>query len=254
MRKQELRREKILEEIIRNPGVMIRDLAAKLEVSRETIRRDFDALCDSGQLQRRYGGATVVPAGNILSFEARQDKHIGERTLIARKAHGLLEDDQVVMLAPGTTALLFAQELARGGRRLTVITNGVREALTLVNNDHLRVILAPGDVDRLEGFAWGHETTEFLSRFNADVAVIFADGLAPSGISESDSRTVWTVKTMMRQSAKNMLLIDHFRFGREGLHRICGLEELDVVVSDRRPDRSLTTLLRERGVRFLCVS
>ncbi len=85
------------------------------------------------------------------------------------------------------------------------------------------------------------------------MAVIFADGLAPSGISESDSRTVWTVKTMMRQSAKNMLLIDHFRFGREGLHRICGLEELDVVVSDRRPDRSLTTLLRERGVRFLCV-
>ena len=82
MRKQELRREKILEEIIRNPGVMIRDLAAKLEVSRETIRRDFDALCDSGQLQRRYGGATVVPAGNILSFEARQDKHIGERTLM----------------------------------------------------------------------------------------------------------------------------------------------------------------------------
>jgi DeoR/GlpR family transcriptional regulator of sugar metabolism len=109
VRKQELRREKILEEIIRNPGVMIRDLAAKLDVSRETIRRDFDALSSSGQLQRRYGGATVVPAGNILSFEARQDKHIGERTLIARKAHGLLEDDQTVMLAPGTTALLFAQ-------------------------------------------------------------------------------------------------------------------------------------------------
>ena len=54
------RQKKLLEEINLDPGIMIRDLAAKLNVSRETIRRDFDALCDSGQLQRRYGGAVVI--------------------------------------------------------------------------------------------------------------------------------------------------------------------------------------------------
>ena len=128
------RQKKLLEEINLDPGIMIRDLAAKLNVSRETIRRDFDALCDSGQLQRRYGGAVVIPVGNVLSFEARQDKHVPERKAIARKAHDLLQDEQVIMLSPGTTALLLALELAETEKRLTVITNGIREALTLVNN------------------------------------------------------------------------------------------------------------------------
>ena len=106
--KQSKRRRALVDEIIRNPGVMIRELAAKLNVSRETIRRDIDTLCEDGRLQRRYGGAMIVPVGNILSFEARQEKHVRERKAIARKAHSLLRDNQVIMLGPGTTALLFA--------------------------------------------------------------------------------------------------------------------------------------------------
>jgi DeoR/GlpR family transcriptional regulator of sugar metabolism len=248
--KKEKRRQKLLEQIVLDPGIMIRDLAEKLNVSRETIRRDFDALCDSGQLQRRYGGAVVVPAGNVLSFEARQDKHVPERKAIARKAHNLLREDQVIMLGPGTTALLFAIELAETDKRLTVITNGIREALTLVNNDNLRVVLAPGDVDRLEGFSWGHETTEFLARFNADLSVFFADGVAAGGVSESDSRTVGLVKTMIRQSTTNMLLIDHFRFGRQGMQHLCSLDELDIVVSDDEPDDELHQHFLQNSVEF----
>ncbi len=66
--KKEGRRERLIEEISRNPGILIRDLAIKFDVSRETIRRDFDALCDSGRLQRRYGGAAFFSKGYILSF------------------------------------------------------------------------------------------------------------------------------------------------------------------------------------------
>ncbi len=244
------RRKKLLEEIILDPGIMIRDLAEKLNVSRETIRRDFDALCDSGQLQRRYGGAVVIPAGNVLSFEARQDKHVPERKAIARKAHDLLRDGQVIMLSPGTTALLLALELAETDKRLTIITNGIREALTLVNNDNLRVVLAPGDVDRLEGFCWGHETTEFLARYNADLAVFFADGVATSGVSESDSRTSWIVKTMLAQSKRSMLLIDHFRFDRQVVQQLCTLDELDIVISDNDPAAELRSHFLQNNVKF----
>ena len=251
-RKIDERRRRLIAEITRDPGIMIRDLADKLNVSRETVRRDFDALCESGQLQRRYGGAVLVPMGNPLSFEARQDKHVQERKAIARKAQSLLQDGQVIMLGPGTTALLFAMELTRTEKRLTIISNGIQEALTLSSNDNLRVVLAPGEVDRLEGFAWGHETTAFLSGFNADLAVFFADGVAARGVSEADPRTVGVIQTMLRQSARNMLLIDHFRFERQGLQQLCTLAELDAVVSDRRPGRALTAELAKNGVDFHC--
>jgi len=246
--KKDDRRERLIEEIRHDPGILIRDLATRLDVSRETIRRDFDALCDAGRLQRRYGGAAVLPKGNILSFEARQDKHLKERRAIVRRAHSLIEDGETLMLGPGTTALLFAEELRTSAKRLTVITNGVQEALTLSKNDNIRVILTPGEVDRLEGFAWGHETTDFVSKFTADMAVFCADGLAFNGVSEADSRTVWTVRTMINRSETKMLLIDHFRFNETGLEQICPLSDLDIVVSDRNPDKLLLNELTANGV------
>jgi DeoR/GlpR family transcriptional regulator of sugar metabolism len=250
VKKAEERRKRLLAEISRDPGILIRDLAIKFDVSRETIRRDFDMLCDSGDLQRRYGGATLLPKGNVQSFEARQDKHLKERRAIVRRAHALIENDTTLMLGPGTTALLFAEELRTTSKRLTVITNGVREALTLSQNDNIRVILTPGEVDRLEGFAWGHETTDFLSKFNADLVVFFADGLTVKGVSEADSRTVWALRTMIAQSIQKMLLIDHFRFNETGFAQICTLSDLDVVISDRRPNAALLAELTKNNVAF----
>lgn len=248
--KKQERRSRLLAEINQDPGILIRDLAIRLGVSRETIRRDFDALCEEGRIQRRYGGAVVRSMGNPLSFEARQDKHLSERKAIVRKAHGLLQDGQVIMLGPGTTALLFAEELRETKKHLTVITNGVREALTLSANKNVRVLLAPGEVDQLEGFAWGHETTDFVSKFTSDVAVFCADGLAATGVSEADSRTVWTVRTMIGRSTRKMLLIDHFRFNESGLEQICAVSDLDMVVSDRKPDAALMKELKASGVTF----
>ncbi len=248
--KKDERRTRLLAEVNHDPGILIRDLATKLDVSRETIRRDFDALCEEGLIQRRYGGAVVRPTGNPLSFEARQDKHLSERKAIVRKAHSLLQDEQVIMLGPGTTALLFAEELQTTEKHLTVITNGVREALALSTNGNVRVVLAPGEVDQLEGFAWGHETTDFISKFNSDMVVFCADGLAVSGVSEADSRTVWTVRTMIERSTQKMLLIDHFRFNETGLEQICAVSDLDMVVSDRKPDAALLTELKANGVTF----
>ena len=246
--KKEARRKKLLAALFRDPGIMIRDLAEALQVSRETIRRDLDALCARGELQRRYGGAVFAPAGNLLSFDARQDRHLPERRAIAAKAQELLQDGQVIMLGPGTTALLFAAELAAGDKHLTVITNGLREALTLGGNERLRVVLAPGELDRLEGFSWGQDTSDFISRFNADLAIIFADGLTAEGLSEADPRTVWTIRAMQRQAASSMLLMDHHRFGRQGAQRICALSEVNSIVSDLAPPAELAEALEEQGV------
>jgi DeoR/GlpR family transcriptional regulator of sugar metabolism len=244
------RRKKLLTYISSDPGILMRDLAVKLDVSRETIRRDFDALCEQGLAQRRYGGAAFPPTGNLLSFSARQDKHLTERKAIVRKAHLLMEEGHVIMLGPGTTALLFAEELRQTGKSLTVITNGVREALALAENENVRVILAPGEIDGSEGFVSGHETTAFLSKFKANIAVFCADGLAKSGVTEADSRTVWTVRTMIQQSTQRMLLIDHFRFDEQGFEQICDLADLTCVISDRKPEPELLKELERNQVVF----
>jgi DeoR/GlpR family transcriptional regulator of sugar metabolism len=84
------------------------------------------------------------------------------------------------------------------------------------------------------------------------MAVFCADGLAESGVSEADSRTVWTVRTMIEHAATKMLLIDHFRYNESGLECICPLSDLDIVVSDRKPDSALGEHLNSNSVTFHC--
>ena len=55
---------------------------------------------------------------------------------------------------------------------------------------------------------------------------------------------------MIGQSANKMLLIDHFRFNETGLEQICTLSDLDMVVSDRKPDALLLKELKANGVAF----
>jgi DeoR/GlpR family transcriptional regulator of sugar metabolism len=55
---------------------------------------------------------------------------------------------------------------------------------------------------------------------------------------------------MIDRSTQKMLLIDHFRFNETGLEQICGLSDLDVVVSDRKPDTVLMKELNVNGVTF----
>jgi len=248
--KQAERRSRILEEISSFPGILIRDLARKLAVSRETIRKDFDVLCAEGKLQRRYGGGAIVSTEYLPSFDARQGKHVPERTAIARKASELLRDHQVIMLSPGTSALLFASELAKTNKHLTFITNGIREAMSLACNENLQVVLAPGDIDRFHGYSWNHETARFISRYNADLAVIFGDGISENGVTDADSRTTLMVRAMLKQSKNNMLLIDHSRFSHHGMHQVCSLSELDVVISDKKPDQEFEGYFSQNKIDF----
>ena len=235
------RQQRLINAIAVNPGILIRDLAQQLGVSRETIRRDFDELGDAGILQRRYGGAHAVIVGNALNFDVRQQQHVEERQRIARCAADLIGNELIIMLAPGTTALILAETLASifEGNALTVITSGLREAQAFARNQNIRVIMAPGDVDPFEGFVWGNDTASFISGFSADLAIFFADALNSDGIFESDSRTAAIVRTMLSSSRRNMLLMDHFRFDRTALQRICLPGEIDTMVADTMPGKDI---------------
>ena len=113
MKRNKTERQKLLvARISEDPAILIRDLAAHLNVSRETVRRDFDELSREGRLHRRYGGATFSPIGLETSLEQRQTQHIDERARIARRACSIISDNEVVMLGSGATTLALAVQAA----------------------------------------------------------------------------------------------------------------------------------------------
>ena len=103
------------------------ELVREMKVSSETVRKDLDALEQSGKLKRVHGGAVPIsqmPAqnGQYISLKTRNSSCMEEKAAIAAYAAGLVREHQAVGLDYGSTSLVMAKELVRRFEHLTVVT------------------------------------------------------------------------------------------------------------------------------------
>src|SRR5262249_31064504 len=79
-------------------------------------------------------------------------------------------------------------------------------------------------------------------------AILGAGGIVPEGIYNSNSLLVETERQMMSCGQDVMIVADHTKFGRLALARLCGLEEIDLVVSDSGLTDECRGMLEAAGV------
>ena len=125
------RQDRIVDALRSGGAASVRDLAARLEVSESTIRRDLDLLDRNGELTRTYGGAVLRPgrrsgAGRRPESRARTTRTPRPRLELssASPTGGRAgARRRVVLLDIGTTTPLVARRLR--GRDVTVITSNL---------------------------------------------------------------------------------------------------------------------------------
>jgi DeoR family glycerol-3-phosphate regulon repressor len=168
---QSFRQPQILD-IARSEGrVVVDDLAARLGVTVQTIRKDLSDLADAGKLDRVHGGA-VLPSGTInIAYEQRRVLQGAAKTAIARACAADIPDAASVFLNIGTTTEAVARELIHH-HNLMVVTNNMNVANILLANPDCEIILAGGRVRRSDGGLVGNVTVSIIERFKVDYAVI----------------------------------------------------------------------------------
>jgi len=141
------RRQRLLALLQQQPGIRVPELASLLGVSQGTIRYDFNALAESGQLTRVRGGAALPDGMDVqsLAFAARAHTNELAKLRIARGAAELVEDGDAILIDASTTAFHIAPFLDEN-RNLTVVTNGIDAARRLAKNPSNTVILLGGVV------------------------------------------------------------------------------------------------------------
>jgi DeoR/GlpR family transcriptional regulator of sugar metabolism len=247
--KKPARQAQILAELVATPTVRISHLADAFGVSTETVRRDIDELTKKGLVDRTYGGAAVRPIGRQPDVEARERIAVAERARIGRAAAALVAAGDVLMVDSGSTTAQFARALAAIGSAVTVITNSLGVAGELAGSA-ARVILCPGDLSGSERGVYGAETTAFLNRFHADIAVIGASGVTAEGPTEVESRASWVKRTMLDRARRRVLLVDAAKFGQAHLEVVCPLHRITDLISDRAPTGALERALAAAGTRL----
>lgn len=245
--RKELRHAQILAAFEDNPALRVNQLAEDLGVSTETIRRDLAELDQIGRLSRTYGGAVSASKRFEPALNERLRLHVQERQAIARAAVLRFQNAETLLLGGGATMLAFARGLRATRQRITVITPAYPVAVELVTNPLIEVVMLPGILDSQEHLVCGPEAIRALERYRAEVAIIGASGLDPSGVSEAMLSVGEIYAALLAHADHGVVLADHSKFDRRALFLLQGWTPSLSLFTDQPPAGALAAALREGG-------
>lgn len=248
---QSLRQPEILE-IARSEGrVTVENLAARLGVTVQTIRKDLSDLAEAGKLERVHGGA-VLPSGTMnIAYEQRRNLHGATKAAIGRACAAAIPDNASIFLNIGTTTEAVAHEL-RHHRNLLVVTNNMNVANILLANPEIEIVLAGGKVRRSDGALVGNLTAEFMEQFKVDYAIIGCSAMDADGdLLDFDIQEVGVSKAILRNARASYLVCDQSKFLRSAPFRITNLEEIDTFFTDATLPEALAQRSNEWGTKVV---
>src|SRR5258708_12862285 len=106
------RRDRILGLLQEEGKVVALDLARRLNVSIDTVRRDLDYLASAGSIRRVHGGA--LPAAPVPGFiQQRSAEETEAKKALAQQGASLVLPGSVVIFNSATTNLQIPKPLPR---------------------------------------------------------------------------------------------------------------------------------------------
>ncbi len=235
------RERSILEILLQEKKVTVKDLAKRLFTSEPSIRRDLVSLENQHLLKRVYGGA-VLEEDSIskqkIPFLIRELEQSHEKVAIAKKASTFVNDGSVIFLDASSSAYNLIPFLAMK-KNITVITNGLKTQMKL--SEYSMRTISTGGVLLNSCYALvGEEAYKTIERFHADFFFFSCRGLSENGeltdISEAEN---YVRNKMMEHSNACYLLCNSSKFYTRYFHHLCHASQLNGIVSNYEPSEKL---------------
>ncbi len=232
--------------------VKVDDMAARFDVTPQTIRKDINELCDMKLLRRVHGGAMLASGVANVGYEARRAIASDEKQLIGALAARHIPDNCSLFINIGTTTEEVAKALLQH-EGLLVITNNLHVANILLANQKAEIIIAGGVLRRVDGGITGEATIDLINQFMVDYAVIGASAIDEEGtLLDFDYREVRVTQAIIANSRKVFLVSDKLKIDRSAPVRIGHISQIDTFVTDAMTSDHLAQICAENGVRVEC--
>jgi DeoR/GlpR family transcriptional regulator of sugar metabolism len=250
-----LDRHQLILDLVQTKGnVQVSELAARIGVSEMTIRRDLEALEQLGALTRVHGGAAAPPSRSYEpAYHARSLQRVDEKERIGQAAAELLHDGETVIIDAGTTTLEAAKAL-RGRRNLRVLALSLRIADLLADEPGLTVMIPGGITRRGERSIIGVMAQRAFTDLYFDTFLLSAGGVDPeAGVTEYIPEDAAVKQAAAASARRKIVVADSTKIGTIAFARVCGIEQLDTVITDKNVDSTLARALAERGPQVVTV-
>ncbi|MBR6815801.1 MAG: DeoR/GlpR transcriptional regulator [Alistipes sp.] len=249
------RHEFILGELNAKGSLSVTELSTMLNVSEVTIRKDLTQLESENKLYRAHGKAIKMsPYISDRDVNVKEHQSPAEKRAIAKAAVELIEPNDSIIIASGTTVQYFAREINVEQGRLTVITSALNVASVLSKSSRIEVIQLGGIIRGSSLSAVGCDAERMLENFTGSKLFIGVDGIDPEhGLSTTNLLEANLNRAMINSAQKTIVLCDSSKFDRRGFSRICSIDDIDQIITDSGISPHMLSMLRGRGIEVTVV-
>lgn len=221
-------------------------------VSEMTLRTDLKALDAEGRIVRIHGGARsveqIIGTDGLLS--TRSGKNAEAKALIASKALKLVRPNTTVFLDSGSTATSFASAMA--DEKMLIFTSGLTCAAELARLEHPEVYLIGGKLNRYSMSVNGSQSLDAIQDLAFDQYFMGVTGYSPrTGFACGASEEAGLKRACIERADEVIALMDTSKVGTRSTFSVCGLDQIDIVVSDGNLPREFLQACANNGVEVL---
>ncbi|GIF13661.1 DeoR/GlpR family DNA-binding transcription regulator [Actinoplanes teichomyceticus] len=241
------RRAVLLSHLQTTGKVVAKDVAARLGVTEDMIRRDLRELAAAGLCRRVYGGALPVSAATA-DHATRATVAADSKARVAAAAATLIRPGSTVLLDGGTTALAVTAALPPE-LSATIVTHSPTVAAALVAHPAVDVYVLGGRLFKHSVVTCGAATAEAARGISADLFLLGVTGVHPeAGLTTGDVEEAAMKRVLATRAADTYVLASSEKIGAAAPFTVLAPGEVSGIVTDAAPDHPTVRSLRDAGV------
>ncbi len=243
MRKTDKRQMLLRQQLEKDKVLYLADLAKALNLSKETIRKDFDDLAMDDNVERIHGGIRLKRQA-ILSthyvFNEKKLVRVESKKAIAYKALSYIDNGQTIYLDCGTTVSYVFEYLSYKSN-VRVVTPSIpllmlyaqEETKAFFESKQHQFIFIGGHVNHHMQTTHGPFFDSMMKAFNIDTMFLSGDAFDfKKGLSNADEVTVSIINAVRPQAHQCIVLVDESKVSKCATFQCLSPKYIDVVITD----------------------
>ena len=179
-------------------------------------------------------------------FDQAITLHLGQKQAIGRAAAALVTHGEGIMIDGGTTTFQMCPYL--DGLDCRVLTNSLHIVSALLGQPGTRIQVPSGSVFREQNIILATAGEDSMPRFHAPKLFMGAAAVGPQGVMRADVILVAAERRLIDRAKQVILLVDSSKFASSSGAIVCGLDEVDVLVTDAGIPPAMAEMVEAAGV------
>jgi DeoR/GlpR family transcriptional regulator of sugar metabolism len=166
-------------------------------------------------------------------------------------AANLVNENDFIIVDSGTNLTAMAAHIVNAA---TVVTNSIDCLTLLADRKNISVHLLGGQLNHDHRAILGSKAVEQLLEYQVNKVFLGVCALSEMGLSTSSEEESNIKKVMIQQAQQLILVSESSKFGQRNFHSICGLDKVDIIITDQYPETKLMNLINKHEIQLIVIN